>query len=190
MAEGIKPCPKCGVYIEKNLGCSHMNCRLCRYQFCWSCGVEFTRGHKWYCSIKTLLDDPRWGSNLPTRFATKLIGIPVALALSPAVVVGGGIIGGSIWCWQEVDEWLSDQMHDMHIMLPIAADDPAWQDFARKWIGDVDFGEAFTTAEGVSAYRTLRRIDNRSFVLHFYPQGTVVRAPRRRVVSDLWCVGI
>ncbi|CAF3523234.1 unnamed protein product [Adineta steineri] len=33
-----KPCPSCGVRIEKNGGCQHMNCRACKIHFCWTCG--------------------------------------------------------------------------------------------------------------------------------------------------------
>ena len=33
-----KPCPSCGVRIEKNGGCQHMNCLACQIHFCWTCG--------------------------------------------------------------------------------------------------------------------------------------------------------
>ncbi|XPS76448.1 hypothetical protein M3J09_008500 [Ascochyta lentis] len=39
---GAKPCPKCGVNIEKQGGCDHMNCQRCRHNFCWECLGTFT----------------------------------------------------------------------------------------------------------------------------------------------------
>ncbi|EAX92762.1 IBR domain containing protein [Trichomonas vaginalis G3] len=33
-----KPCPVCGVRIEKNGGCIHMHCSNCDSDFCWQCG--------------------------------------------------------------------------------------------------------------------------------------------------------
>jgi len=32
-----KECPQCGVRIEKNSGCLHMNCLCCDVHFCWRC---------------------------------------------------------------------------------------------------------------------------------------------------------
>ncbi|OMJ86628.1 hypothetical protein SteCoe_11844 [Stentor coeruleus] len=38
-AEGkdVKVCPFCNYKIEKNEGCNHMTCIICKYEFCWVC---------------------------------------------------------------------------------------------------------------------------------------------------------
>lgn len=40
-----KQCPQCHVNIEKNMGCNHMHCRMCNYDFCWVCLSKFTGAH-------------------------------------------------------------------------------------------------------------------------------------------------
>lgn len=45
--EGIKKCPKCSCYIEKNGGCCHMVCEKkiggCGFEFCWNCFVDWEK---------------------------------------------------------------------------------------------------------------------------------------------------
>ena len=35
---GVKRCPKCGVLINKNGGCDHMHCTICKHDWWWSTG--------------------------------------------------------------------------------------------------------------------------------------------------------
>ena len=39
--DNCKPCPRCGVAIDKNGGCDHMTCRMCRHEFCWRCLADY-----------------------------------------------------------------------------------------------------------------------------------------------------
>jgi len=40
-----KPCPRCGVTIQKNKGCNHIICDACKYEFCWLCLEYCEPGH-------------------------------------------------------------------------------------------------------------------------------------------------
>ncbi|TFK51776.1 hypothetical protein OE88DRAFT_1628695 [Heliocybe sulcata] len=37
----VRPCPKCGVHMEKNGGCNHMTCISCKAHICWVCMQTF-----------------------------------------------------------------------------------------------------------------------------------------------------
>lgn len=39
-----KKCPQCKTYIWRDGGCSHMQCRQCRYEFCWWCLGKYQPG--------------------------------------------------------------------------------------------------------------------------------------------------
>ena len=41
----VKRCPKCKFWTEKNLGCNHMTCPECKYEWCWFCGSKCDLGH-------------------------------------------------------------------------------------------------------------------------------------------------
>jgi len=36
---GANQCPRCKAPVEKNSGCPHMNCPICSYSWCWTCGL-------------------------------------------------------------------------------------------------------------------------------------------------------
>ncbi|XP_048210369.1 E3 ubiquitin-protein ligase parkin [Perognathus longimembris pacificus] len=40
-----RPCPRCGVPVEKNGGCMHMHCPQpqCKMEWCWNCGCAWNR---------------------------------------------------------------------------------------------------------------------------------------------------
>ncbi|XP_071370855.1 E3 ubiquitin-protein ligase parkin-like [Centroberyx affinis] len=49
--ESTKRCPQCGVSVERNGGCMHMSCPLCRADWCWLCGVSWNTdcmGSHWF----------------------------------------------------------------------------------------------------------------------------------------------
>ena len=52
--EGIKPCPKCSILIEKSIGCNHMTCinPICKHEFCWLCLQPYTEDHYKYGPCK------------------------------------------------------------------------------------------------------------------------------------------
>lgn len=42
----VKRCPHCSYPIEKNKGCPHMNCAMCKGEFCWTCLGKWD-SHRW-----------------------------------------------------------------------------------------------------------------------------------------------
>jgi hypothetical protein len=48
-----RKCPACNARIEKNQGCNHMTCRLCKHDFCWICMGTLSASRKllWLLSV-------------------------------------------------------------------------------------------------------------------------------------------
>lgn len=40
-----RQCPSCKIKIEKSLGCDHMKCVQCDYEFCYICGESYYNNH-------------------------------------------------------------------------------------------------------------------------------------------------
>ncbi len=47
--KNIRHCPKCRLKVEKNEGCRHMTCAVCKHEWCWLCGSDYYgyRGHSY-----------------------------------------------------------------------------------------------------------------------------------------------
>ena len=50
----VKRCPYCKYFTEKNEGCNHMTCVMCKFQWCWVCEKECVAGHYNFGACKGL----------------------------------------------------------------------------------------------------------------------------------------
>eukprot|EP00808_Paulinella_micropora_P019371 g19790.t1 len=95
--KNTKPCPKCGVPIEKKSGCNHMKCPMCKCSFCWLCLQEIedtpTPSHykpyniggcpgKQFQETEETTCEDRMGTVVMCLF--NIIAMPLALALTVA----------------------------------------------------------------------------------------------------------
>ena len=85
---GVRPCPKCGVRVEKNGGCPSMNCARCRHSFCWCC-MESNASHDARCCGTGFPMCPRLPFN---SLCVNLLLTLVAFILCPAVMLIGPIV--------------------------------------------------------------------------------------------------
>ncbi|PRP82255.1 putative E3 ubiquitin-protein ligase ARI9 [Planoprotostelium fungivorum] len=65
--EKTKKCPGCSTSIEKNGGCPHIVCGVCRHEFCWECMEPYTSGHTAEAHGSAELNPRPVGSSLQTR---------------------------------------------------------------------------------------------------------------------------
>jgi hypothetical protein len=90
----LKPCPHCGVMINKALGdgCNAMICSVCRFNFCWLCMKQISMdgvGYFTTFSGCTFFGDRRWSSR--SRKIAKGV-LPIA---SPLVIAGIAFLGAT-----------------------------------------------------------------------------------------------
>ena len=100
----IKPCPSCGIVIEKNGGCNLMVCH-CGHRWCWSCGLAAASHNSMMCKVIQVSEHPAWGP--PTvQVITKPVGGLLAIAVAAAAAgvcvaviipafVGFGVVAAS-----------------------------------------------------------------------------------------------
>ena len=62
----------CKTRIEKNKGCNHMTCGLCKYEFCWACGASATNAENHFgafrgCGIGMMEENIKPGDHLKIK---------------------------------------------------------------------------------------------------------------------------
>ena len=87
----VNPCPKCRIPVEKDEGCQHMTCSVCRYQWCWVCGGKYTNNHYKPFNL--------WGC-VGMQFSTNKLGwlflrLLVTLIFLPLLIIGFFTICGN-----------------------------------------------------------------------------------------------
>jgi len=89
----IKFCIICKTLTQKNLGCKHMTCPVCDYEWCWVCGREWGGSHDTVCP-------QRWSPKPPESIQDKksdlglllklkaILKIFLCILLSPLYLIG------------------------------------------------------------------------------------------------------
>lgn len=84
----IQRCGKCKARVEKDLGCNHMTCTVCGYQWCWLCRAKYTSTHfdrlnVFGCPGLRSGDNTAKGWKLHRRLAKKLGIVLLMMIISP-----------------------------------------------------------------------------------------------------------
>lgn len=61
-----KPCPFCGIIIEKDKGCMSVKCRKCQKEFCWLC-LKSHNNHQDKCEAWEKQADQREAEHAPYK---------------------------------------------------------------------------------------------------------------------------
>jgi ariadne-1 len=46
-----KACPNCNIVIQRDQGCNHMKCQMCKYEFCWICLQIWVKHDNYSCHV-------------------------------------------------------------------------------------------------------------------------------------------
>jgi len=122
----LQNCPSCSIWTEKLIGCNHLKCPSCKYEWCWLCDGKYSGNHY---DIYNVLGCPGMhfdGSNNPdgnnndpalaragyrkalgrkVMIGTGLVvGIPIAVPLGVGLIGAGvvivapfALIAGGVW---------------------------------------------------------------------------------------------
>lgn len=96
-ANGVKYCPNCKRKVEKLMGCDHMTCTKCSYEWCWLCGSKYILGHYDACEVvKLTKKNPSLDYTLKLLFAPFLLPLACIIAFCVCIQrVNRGSLGGA-----------------------------------------------------------------------------------------------
>eukprot|EP00347_Sterkiella_histriomuscorum_P012497 403368354 len=110
----ISNCPKCQALVEKQSGCQHMTCSVCKYEWCWLCGLPYNNIFH-YAQMGGLLCELTAGSFFKRKPCCTYILIALMLIFFPLIVwffscffVGGGLffLAEYIYKHTRLGKWL------------------------------------------------------------------------------------
>ena len=102
---GVRFCPVCRAKVEKNEGCNHMTCIICKYEFCWFClgyaghdARHFDPLNPYSCGAGQF---DRTATRFPIiNYLKFVVGFIITVVLAPIAYVCffvfGGLMGGAV----------------------------------------------------------------------------------------------
>lgn len=90
-AHRAQQCPVCKIYVERVSGCPHMECRMCKSQFCYFCGEAWSQWHLSICPRKELET-----TESTRRYRRRRVRRQLRKKLKTGGIVGGAVVGGVI----------------------------------------------------------------------------------------------
>ncbi|KAF4517034.1 hypothetical protein B566_EDAN004654 [Ephemera danica] len=118
---GIKPCPRCSVFIVKmdDGSCNHMTCAVCGAEFCWLCMKEISDLHYLSPSGCTFWGKKPWSRKKKILWQLgTLVGAPVGIALVAGIALPAMLIGIPVWVGRKLyARYQFDNKHKRNVVL-------------------------------------------------------------------------